>query len=375
MSRYRRYKRHSNYDYPEYVSVGEKRSRNNKAIAKLRKRDPDIRPVVIEGRGIARSWWGKSWNANLERYADYHNRIERGRSYVRHGAVLDLRIESGTVSALVQGSRGKPYTVEVTIKALPKSVWEQLREASAKCLDSLTDLLGGKFPKALKDTFFEQGTGLFPSPKEISFSCSCPDWASMCKHVASVLYGIGNRLDASPELLFRLRQVTIDELITQTIDATAKGLVSKAAQATGDDILDDADLGDVFGIEMDLGDIKPIALPPVADGKHQRKTTKKTAKKGKSKGATAKSRTGGKPTPARVPAKRRGRSSPAGPPRSGEMIEQLVAVFGRSRRRFSSADLLVKLPEWSRAQVANTLQRALASDRVERVERGVYRPI
>ena len=155
---------------------------------------------MIEGTAIARTWWGKAWNKNLESYADYHNRIGRGRSYVRHGAVLDLQIGSGLVESLVQGSRSRPYSVTIRIKAMGKKNWEEIKTASQGKLDSLQELLAGKFPKGLGEIFTTQGKGLFPSPKEIDFDCSCPDWASMCKHVAATLYGIGARLDQDPEL-------------------------------------------------------------------------------------------------------------------------------------------------------------------------------
>jgi len=370
MSRYGYY-----YAYPRYVSVGEKQARNRKAIAKLRKRNPDLRPVVVEGRTIARSWWGKSWNANLERYADYSNRIGRGRSYVRHGAVLDLRIDAGTVRAQVQGSRGSPYEVVVTIKGLPAPVWRQLREVSLDRLESLTDLLAGEFPKALKDAFFAQGTGLFPAPKEISFDCSCPDWASMCKHVAAVLYGIGNRLDAAPELLFTLRQVTIDDLIAHTVDATAEGLLTKAEQAAGDDVLADADLGDVFGIELDDGSAGPVDLP--APSTEPSTPDRSKGKSPKRKKAPRRKSTKAKAPRGRAPkkpaSKPRRRSAKGAKPQRGRMLEQLVAALGRSRATFTAADLTDKLPAWTPLQVTNTLQRAVSEDLVVRVERGVYR--
>jgi len=101
------------YGYPPYVSVAEKRARAERKLRQLRKKYPDLRPVIIEGRTLVRTWWGNEWNGNLEKYADYTNRIERGRSYVRHGTVLDLQISRGQISAMVQGSRRDPYKVAV----------------------------------------------------------------------------------------------------------------------------------------------------------------------------------------------------------------------------------------------------------------------
>ena len=162
----------STYYYPEYVPVAQKRAKAARKLRALRKKNPNIRPVVIEGRTIARTWWGKSWNQNLERYADYSNRIGRGRSYVRHGAVLDLQIKPGKIHALVQGSQARPYEVVVSIKALNKSNWKDVRKAAEGQLDSLAELLAGEFPKTLQASFFDKEEGLFPAPKEIRFDLS-----------------------------------------------------------------------------------------------------------------------------------------------------------------------------------------------------------
>jgi uncharacterized Zn finger protein len=241
----------SYWKFAPYVSVAEKRARAEKKIRQLKKKKPDLAPVVIQGRSLANTWWGKSWNANLERYADYSNRIERGRSYVRHLAVLDLRIDKGSVASLVQGSRSKPYAVDITIKRLKKTNWKTITAACSDKLDSLQDLLSGRFPKELSHLFMQKGRGLFPSPKEIHFSCSCPDWAYMCKHVAAALYGIGARLDEDPALFFSLRQVNMDDLIARAVKDTTEKYIRKA-QESDHPVVAESDLGSVFGIDMDL---------------------------------------------------------------------------------------------------------------------------
>jgi len=200
--------------YPPYVSVAEKRAKAERKLKSLKKKNPGLKPVVIEGRTLAQTWWGKSWNNNLERYADFSNRIGRGRSYVRHRAVLDLQIKSGKVTVLVLGSARKPYKIEINIKPVKLAKWAVLRRDCQGQLKSLQDLLEGKFPKALAKIFFSEDSGLFPAPEDITFDCSCPDWAEMCKHVAAALYGIGARFDEDPRLFFKLRGVKIDDLIT-----------------------------------------------------------------------------------------------------------------------------------------------------------------
>ena len=244
--------------FPRYVSKAEKKARAGNKLIQLKKKRQDLRPVTIEGSTIARTWWGKAWNKNLERYADYSNRIGRGRSYVRCGSVLDLRIEAGEIRALVHGSRAKPYSITIKIKKLSRNVWQQIASGCSGMLESLEELLAGKFPKALGETFMQRDRGLFPSPKEIEFDCSCPDWASMCKHVAATLYGVGVRLDEDPSLFFTLRGVATEELISRTVATKAEDLLQKASKKSSR-IIADADLSAVFGIDLveDTGPSRP----------------------------------------------------------------------------------------------------------------------
>jgi len=174
----------SYYGFYEYVSVAEKKARNQKAIEKLRKKNPDIAPVVISGNKLAKTWWGKAWDDNLESYSDYANRMDRGRSYVRHGAILDLLITPAKVTAIVQGGEKRPYEINIAIKPLNKDAWEKITKACEGKIESLQELIEGRFPKALIELFTAKGKGLFPAPKEITLHCSCPDYATMCKHVA-----------------------------------------------------------------------------------------------------------------------------------------------------------------------------------------------
>ncbi|SFE52326.1 SWIM zinc finger [Paenibacillus algorifonticola] len=238
--------------FPEYVSVAERKRRAAAAAEKLQQKNAKVWPVVITGRTVAATWWGKAWCANLESYADYSNRIDRGRSYVRHGAVLDLQMAGGKVEALVQGSSTKPYKVEITVGPLPGSVWKQIVKECAGKISSLQELVGGKFPAGLSELFTTKGTGLFPSPKDIHFRCSCPDYAVMCKHVAAVLYGIGARFDHDSALFFQLRNVKMDELISASLAAQSQEMLGKGGRRSRR-VVDDGDLGSKFGIELDMG--------------------------------------------------------------------------------------------------------------------------
>jgi uncharacterized Zn finger protein len=239
--------------FPEYVPVAERKARAQKSVEKLRKTNPDLAPVVLTGTKLVSTWWGKSWTDNLTHYSDYSNRIARGRSYIRHGAVLDLQLTPGKVHALVQGSDTKPYQVELSIKPLSKAAWAAIVKACTGKLNSLQELLEGNFPAALADLFQLKGKGLFPGSRDITLHCSCPDSARMCKHVAAVLFGIGVRLDDDPGLFFQLRQVNVAELITETTREQSQNLLNKS-KVKSRRVIADADMSSLFGIDLETDD-------------------------------------------------------------------------------------------------------------------------
>jgi len=184
------------FQWAPYVSVAERRRKAEAKIAGLRKKGRSLAPVKIEGRKIATTFWGQSWCTNLERYSDYASRLPRGRSYVRNGLVIDLKIAKGKVKAVVSGS--DLYDVEITIAPVTAKRWKNICRECSGTIDSLVELLQGRLAKGVMDRVCREGDGLFPQPSEITLSCSCPDWADMCKHVAGALYGIGARLDSEP---------------------------------------------------------------------------------------------------------------------------------------------------------------------------------
>jgi uncharacterized Zn finger protein len=235
-------------EWAPYVSTAQRRKQAERELARRRKAGHPVAPVIIRGRAIATTFWGKAWCANLQSYRDYENRLPRGRTYVRNGSVVDLQIAPRTVRALVSGS--SVYTVTVRIAALPKAPWRSICRDCAGGIDSLIELLRGRFSRGVMERLCRQGQGLFPRPSEIEFSCSCPDHASMCKHVAAVLYGVGTRLDEKPELLFRLRAVDERDLVA---DLDGNVLLS-TAQPTSEKILQSDDISALFGIEMAAGD-------------------------------------------------------------------------------------------------------------------------
>jgi uncharacterized Zn finger protein len=235
------------YEWRPYVSAAERRRQAASEMAKLKKKGHPVSPVVVDGRAIVKTFWGKAWCENLERYSDFENRLPRGRTYVRNGSVIDLQIAPGEIKALVSGS--EIYKVKVKVAPVAKARWQSICKDCAGAIESLIELLQGRFSKGVMERVCRQKTGLFPSPDEIQLSCSCPDWADMCKHVAAVLYGIGARLDQQPDLIFRLHNVDEKELIARA--GTALPQAKKAPPASK--ILGGEDLSVLFGLDMAQG--------------------------------------------------------------------------------------------------------------------------
>ncbi len=235
----------SYYDsWPKYVPVAVRRANAEKEVKKRLNNGQKANPIVIEGRKIARTFWGEAWCNNLELYSDYANRLPRGRTYVRNGSVVDLQITQGRVKALVSGS--ELYEIDIVIEPMVSTKWKTLVETCTGQIESLIELLQGKFSKSVMGIITQPTHGLFPHPQEIKLTCSCPDWADMCKHVAATLYGVGALLDKQPELLFTLRQVDHLDLIGSMGDANALLNNENKANQVADD-----DLSAIFGIELD----------------------------------------------------------------------------------------------------------------------------
>lgn len=232
------------YEWRPYVSVAQRRANANREMQKLRKQGVDIEPVEVEGRKIARTFWGEGWCNHLEQFSDYANRLPRGRTYVRNGSVCHLAISKGRIQAIVSGS--ELYHVNINVSPLPARKWKSVREHCAGQIGSMLELLQGRLSKSVMEIVSDRDEGLFPLPKEIKLSCDCPDWAVMCKHVAAVLYGVGARLDQKPELIFLLRNVDHEQLISAELDMHA-ATVGKGKRRR----LASQDLSNVFGVDIE----------------------------------------------------------------------------------------------------------------------------
>jgi uncharacterized Zn finger protein len=257
-----------------YVPVAERRRKASQKLAKMKRAGRKVAPVEIAGRNITTTFWGDAWCRNLEAYSDYANRLPRGRTYVRNGSVIDLQIEAGRVAALVSGS--EIYEVDITIKPIARPSWTDIKRQCAGQIDSLVELLKGSISKGVMEIVTRKGEGLFPSPKEISLHCSCPDWASMCKHVAATLYGVGARLDHAPEMLFTLRGVDPTEMVEAAVAQP-----SKAYKPGKGRTLVSEDLSAVFGVDIDMGGVSKGDGAPQAKRGRRPARTRKTVKRTK----------------------------------------------------------------------------------------------
>ena len=259
------------WGFRDYLPVAQRRANAAKEVEKLKKQGRVVSPVVIEGRKIARSFWGKAWCENLERYSDFASRLPRGRTYVNNGSVIDLQLTRGKVEARVSGS--EIYKVKIDIAVAAPARWKAICADCAGSVGSIVELLQGKVSKHVMERVCRQADGLFPAPKEIKMSCSCPDWADMCKHVAATFYGVGARLDHDPDLLFTLRGVDRSELVSTGADLS----ITEAA-ARSERVLADADVAALFGLEFEVTppaaaaakDTTPTTKPAITDAEQAR---------------------------------------------------------------------------------------------------------
>ena len=271
------------FPWKPYVPAAARRRTADRTVAKMQKKGQILSPVAASRGAIAKSFWGKAWCQNLERYSDYSSRLPRGRTYLRNGSVLDLKIGPGEVTAQVMGS--SLYRITVSVREVAGAHWQAIAHDCARSIDTLVELLQGQLSTSVMERITRPGTGLFPSPKEIAFSCSCPDSAAMCKHVAATLYGIGARLDSEPELLFGLRKVDAKELIARAGEGgTLTGKLPEAGR-----ILDSSKLVDVFGIDFGGVGAKPSQKPIAKKAKSVAPRKAKSAKRAGKRSARGKS--------------------------------------------------------------------------------------
>ena len=235
----------TSYGFYNYESMAEKKQKAARKLTTYQKKHPGVQPILIKGTRIATSFWGKAWCDHLKNYADYDNRIDRGRSYIKNGFVFDLTIEKGIIQSVVCGSGSKLYQVGIEIGPITD---QRLVQQIGGHIESLEVLANGQFPKTLAETFLTSENGLFPNLNEIDLSCNCPDWAHMCKHISAVLYAVGAKLDSEPLLLFELRGIDTTALIKKSVEEKITTLLENAHTATSSRIIGDDAIIDLFDL-------------------------------------------------------------------------------------------------------------------------------
>jgi uncharacterized Zn finger protein len=303
------------YEWRPYVSVAQRRAKAQRYAEKLAKGGRKLKPVEIAGRKIATTFWGAAWCDNLESYSDFANRLPRGRTYARNGSVIDLQIDGGQITAIVSGS--EIYKVRIDIAPLPRPQWKAITRDCSQSIDSLMDLLQGRFSQGVMERLARQKDGLFPRPNDIKLKCSCPDWAGLCKHLAAVLYGVGARLDSEPELLFTLRKVDHLELVGRAVDAAN---LDQALGAGTNGSLGDEDLAELFGIDLDAGSTTKTP---------QRTPRRKAAKPSAGNGKPTRKKTAKETVPVATPAAKKRSASPRKKPAATTAAKSSAAVSRR----------------------------------------------
>ncbi len=200
--------------WPEYVAVNEFAARAESARLKM-----GATKAPTKGRKIASSFWGQAWCRNIESYADYAYRLIKARTYLRHGAVLNMEVSQGLITAKVAGS--EVYDVSIKVLPMEEEAWEGIIKQHQGCALSIVDLYAGKLPAEFSEKICSNSEGLFPKPHELKSSCTCLDWADMCKHGAALLYAYGVYLDDNPSALFELRRVNPLDLIASSPSSEA----------------------------------------------------------------------------------------------------------------------------------------------------------
>jgi uncharacterized Zn finger protein len=240
-----------------YEDAKEQKARLQREIAKRRKKGEtfEVLEAPAGQKKLSTTFWGQAWCKNLETYQQYETRLPRGRSYLRQGNVYNLKIEPGKLAAVVAGS--ELYQAAIHIRPLAGEDWQRIVASCAGQVGSMLDLLAGKLGDGMMRVLTDPERGLFPKPKEIRFTCTCPDFADMCKHISAVLYGVGVLLDSKPELLFTLRGVDQAELLSHASDST----LAEIGEGSGGSELAGTDLSALFGIDLATETTHPPIQP------------------------------------------------------------------------------------------------------------------
>lgn len=243
-------------EYDDFEDRSALSAKVEKALKQRRAAGENLEPVVPASRkNLSTTFWGQAWNRNLVAYSDYESRLPRGRTYLRSGKVLGLQVKAGEITSLVIGTR--LYEVQIRIKPLAEEKWVQLQQLLRGKISDVVELLSGELSDDVMRTVTDLEHGLFPSDREIKFSCTCPDAAGLCKHVAATFYAVGCLLDDQPQKLFTLRGLDPTDLIGTLQDTIAQLTDGSSHSPARAEALADEDLSALFGIDLSDADQAP----------------------------------------------------------------------------------------------------------------------
>ncbi len=203
-------------------------------LAELQAGGEELTPVVNTTRKLAGNFWGSAWMKHLAHCESGGMCLAPGRTLLRHGCVLDVRIAPCSIRALI--SAEELYEVNLQLAPLDSEQQEQLAASCGRHIDSLLSLLEGKVDAAVLRHLCHPETGLLPTPADWRMHCTCPDWAEPCPHAAAAIYAAGCLIDATPALLFTLRGIEPHTLLSAPQESIE---------------LDTGKLSSIFGIDLD----------------------------------------------------------------------------------------------------------------------------
>ena len=196
------------------LSLSERRKLSEKEKKRLMEEGIDLNPLEVKPREkITKKFWGKLWYQYLSAFEDLDYRLLEGRKLVSANSLLNLVTEELSLKGLVFDQDS--YQVQIKFEPLSEEQKNTFSSEVTENVGSLLSLLEGKFSDEMCERITEESSGLFPSLGEIHFDCPCMDYADLCKHSAACLIGLAKRFDENPDLFFKLRGLSPEDLLTQ----------------------------------------------------------------------------------------------------------------------------------------------------------------
>ncbi|MFP4049188.1 MAG: hypothetical protein ACLFT8_04500 [Desulfovermiculus sp.] len=228
---------------PRFLPVSERKARAEKRLDSLRAEGISILPERVTSRDMVHTVWGLGWFRHMKSLPKIGKHLARGQIYARNGSIRHLEIRPGRIRGLVLGT--DLYEVVIPVLPLSGNAWQEIKDLCIGRIGSVQEIFQGNVPAEVMTRLFDEQKGICPGPKEFSLRCECAETAPVCKHAAAVLYGAGSRMDQNPELLFKLRGVQVDDLVSSWTKKLRERFEEKR------NILDFEQAKDIFDLDWD----------------------------------------------------------------------------------------------------------------------------